>query len=100
MAGVKGKSGGPRPNAGRKPSPAPEPAVVSESDPLQFLIDVMQGTIDATPLQVRAAIAAAQYKHVKSGDGGKKEEQAAAAKKAAGGKFKPAAPPLKLVNGR
>ena len=51
----------------------------------------------ATALQVRAAIAAAQYVHTKRHDGGKKDDQIGRAKKVAGGKFAAAAPPLKLV---
>ena len=60
----------------------------------------MRGTIQASNLQVRAAIAAAQYVHLKKGDGGKKDEANEKAQKAAGGKFGPAKAPLKLVNGR
>lgn len=123
MAGVKGRSGGARPGAGRKKlkvdavsvelepqahggalkrshAAEPEPAVVpGDMDPLEFLEGVMRGTIDATPLQVRAAVAAAQYRHMKKGDGGKKEEQAGKAKKAAAGRFGAPAAPLKLVGG-
>lgn len=65
---------------------------------LVFLQDVALGRIDATPNQVRAAIAAVQYTHTKRGDGGKKEEAAEKAKKASAGKFAAAAPPLRLVN--
>jgi phage terminase small subunit len=104
MAGVKGRSGGPRPNsggarpgAGRKPKPKQEPAVVGQIDPLAFLQGVMRGEIDATALQVRAAVAAAQYVHTKKHDGGKRDDAADAAKKAARGKFASAAPPLKIV---
>jgi phage terminase small subunit len=126
MAGMKGKSGGARPNsggarpnsggkrpgAGRKPKqpradesakqqmPTTAPASEPTRDPLEFLLDVMQGRVDAKPAQVRAAIAAAQYKHMKKGDGGKKDEAADKAKKAAagGGKFAPAKPPTLIVN--
>lgn len=97
MAGVKGRSGGARPGAGRKPGPKPEPAVNPGVEPLAFLEGVMQGTIEATPLQVRAAIAAAQYRHMKKGDGGKKDETQAKAGKVASGRFGPARPPLKVV---
>lgn len=111
MAGVKGRSGGPRQNSGgarqgsgRKPKPKePQqpPQVVVSRDPLDFLLDVMQGTVVPTREQLRAAIAATQYKHPKKGDAGKKDDAAEAAKKAASGKFSAAAPP-KLVasNGR
>lgn len=104
MAGVKGKSGGPRNNsggartgAGRKPKVKPVeksanvpidlPNPSNESDTLKLLQDIAFGRIDATMLQVRAAIAAVQYTHIKKGDGGKKEEKQAAAEKAATGKF-------------
>lgn len=121
MAGVKGKSGGPRknsggarPGAGRKPKEKPvekssntraKPAVVvppepptNESDTLKLLQDIAFGRIAASTLQVRAAIAAVQYTHTKRGDGGKKEDVADKAKKAAGGRFGPRKPPLALVN--
>ncbi len=107
MAGVKGKSGGPRknaggarPGAGRKPKPKPETVVLGDLDMLQMLKDVALGKVEATPLQVRAAIAAVQYTHMKKGDGGKKEEVAEAAKKAGAGKFAAAtAPKLVVRNG-
>lgn len=121
MAGIKGRSGGARPGAGRKKIKAgvtvalepqahggalkrshaeePEPTVVdADMDPLDFLEGVMRGLIEATPLQVRAAIAAAQYRHTKRGDGGKKDEVEEKAHKASK-KFAPAAPP-KLVSSR
>lgn len=102
MAGVKGRSGGARPNtggarpgAGRKPKPKPEPVLIPECDMLTLLQDIALGRVEATATQVRAAIAAVQYTHMKKGDGGKKEQQAEAARKVAS-KFAPAAPP-KLV---
>lgn len=126
MAGVKGRSGGARPNtggarpgAGRKPKPKDGGAVKVELEPqahggalkreraepvpqvdvdmLRLLQDVALGKTDATALQVRAAIAAVQYTHTKKGDGGKKEEAADKAKKAGAGRFAAAAAPLKLV---
>ena len=109
MAGVKGMKGGggARPGAGRKPKPKPEvvppsPVVIEagERDMLKLLQDVALGLIEATPIQVRAAIAAVQYTHTKRADGGKKEEQAEKAKKVAGGKFAAAAPPKLVVNNR
>lgn len=98
MAGVKGRSGGARVGAGRKPGSKPEPAVSPGAEPLAFLEGVMRGEILATPLQVRAAIAAAQYRHTKKHDGGKKDEQADKAS-AAARKFAPAAAP-RLVSSR
>ena len=104
MAGVKGRSGGARPGAGRKPKPkepAPPPAVVATRDPLEFLLDVMQGTVVPTREQLRAAVAATQYKHAKKGDAGKKDGAADRAKAAGAGKFAAAQPPrLAAANGR
>lgn len=108
MAGVKGRSGGPRPNsggarpgAGRKPKPKPEPVPLTDRDMLSLLQDIALGRIDASPLQVRAAIAAVQYTHAKKGEGGKKEESAGKARAAGSGKFGQAAPPrLAAANGR
>ena len=105
MAGVKGMKGGggARPGAGRKPKPEtapPAPVVIEqgERDMLKLLQDVALGIVEATPIQVRAAIAAVQYTHTKRADGGKKEEKAENAKKASSGRFAPSAPPLKLVS--
>lgn len=69
-------------------------------DPLEFLLDVMQGKIAVPPEQVRAAIAAAQYVHTRTRDGGKKDTAVEKAKKAATGKFAPAAPPKLVVNNK
>ena len=87
--------GGAREGAGRKPAPKPEPVSVEGRDPLDFLLDVMQGTIDPTPSQLKAAIAATQYVHTKKGEGGKKEQRQADAETVAG-RFSAGAPP-KLV---
>lgn len=102
MAGVKGKSGGPRknsggarPGAGRPPKPKPEPVLIPEVDMLTLLQDIAMGRTDATAIQVRAAIAAVQYTHAKKGEGGKKEQKQEAAEKVAK-RFQAAAPP-KLV---
>ena len=124
MAGVKGRSGGARPNAGGKragagrkpkaPSGTPEKSANAEQapaptsplldgqvrEPLAFLELVMNDP--ATPLKerVRSAIAAAQYRHTKRGDGGKKEEAIGKAKTAAKGRFGARPAPLKVVGGR
>lgn len=66
--------------------------------PLDFLIGVMKDVDQDPRLRVRAAIAAAQYKHVKLADGGKKNERQNAAGRVAAGKFAPAAPPRLVVN--
>lgn len=120
MAGVKGKSGGPRknsggarPGAGRKPRAKPaesanpqplresQPAPLPVTDePLTFLLAVQNSALVDIKTRVRAAIAAAQYKHLKKGDGGIKDERQDAAKKAGGGKFGPRkAPTLVVSNG-
>jgi phage terminase small subunit len=106
MAGVKGRSGGARPNtggarpgAGRPPKEKPPVALVDgDKDMLQLLMDVALGRIEVTPTQLRAAIAAVQYTHLKSGDGGKKQELEKKAEKAAAGKFSPKAPPRLIVS--
>lgn len=105
MAGQPGRSGGPRKNAGgarpgagrpkKEKPPAPPPPVLPETDMLTMLQNVALGKVEATALQVRAAIAAVQYTHTKKGDGGKKEEVQERAEQAAS-KFKRSAPP-KLV---
>lgn len=124
MAGVKGRSGGPRPNSGgprpgsgRKPKAKPQddcadllgapmpgqssigipatgklvepPEVLPKMDMLEFLRLVALGQVRASNMQVRAAIAAAQYDHTKKADGGKKEAKAekAASIAAGGSKF-------------
>ena len=95
MAGVKGRSGGARPGAGRKPK-QPEvieivmPIVVT--DPVEFLERVMSDPMADAKLRVDAAKALLPYKHAKKGEVGKKEEAAERAKSAAS-KFKPATPP-------
>lgn len=110
MTGVKGRSGGPRKNAGgarpgsgRKPKPKQETVFIPVEDGmdmLQFLQKVALGHITASNEQVRAAIAAVQYTHTKRSDGGKKEEQQEAAKQAAS-KFSRQSPPrLVAVDGK
>ena len=110
MAGVKGKSGGPRanaggarPGAGRKPKPEPEltplpaaltlPAEGGSFDPRPALEQVARGLIEVTPQQYKALTALLPYVHLKKGDVGKKEEVGDKAKQAAGGKYAAAAPP-------
>lgn len=100
MAGVKGKSGGARPGAGRKPAPKAPITVPVAPTPLEFLLAVMNDQMADPALRVKAATTAAQYVHIRKVDGGKKDDQADAAKKASSGKFAAAAPPLKLVGRR
>jgi hypothetical protein len=63
---------------------------------LQLLQDIALGRVDATPIQVKAAIAAVQYTHAKKGEGGKKAGQIEAAK-AAASKFGAAPPPPRMI---
>lgn len=100
MPGAKGKSGGARPGAGRKPKPqAPMVKIeVGDMDMLALLQSVALGQTEANALQVRAAIAAVQYTHTKRGDGGVKDERQAKAEKAAAGRFSTPPPPKLVVN--
>lgn len=103
MAGKPGRSGGARSGAGRKPKEKPDNTPVTQpegTDMLTLLQNVALGVTEATPLQVRAAIAAVQYTHTKRADGGKKEEKAEKAKSASQGRFKSAEPPKLVVNNR
>lgn len=137
MAGVKGRSGGARPGAGRKPKPKglagnqmpkaagvqvtqePQPhggalrrskatkpdktsalADGKKRDPLEFLELVVNDPQAPLKDRIRAAVAAAQYRHTKVHDGGKKDATADKAKGAAGGRFStPGAPPRLAVAG-
>lgn len=109
MAGIKGRSGGKRDGAGRKPAPAPVifgetpvgesvlTAALTHKDPLTFLLAVMNDGQSDARLRIDAAKAALPFVHQKLGEGGKKEEAANKAKKAAS-KFTATAAPLKLVS--
>ncbi len=104
MAGVKGKSGGPRansggsrPGAGRPRKEKPPLVEIEGRDMLTLLQDIALGRVEASTGQIRAAIAAVQYTHTKKGDGGKKEEAADRAKKVAVGRFSASPPPLRAV---
>ena len=110
MAGALGRSGGARVGAGRKPKNKETSNVLNSEnstaelmdgkkrDPLEFLLIVQNNPAVDPALRVRAAIAAAQYLHTKTHDGGKKEAKDETAKKVATGRFAPKAPPsLKIV---
>jgi phage terminase small subunit len=97
-----GTWGGKRPGAGRKPRTAeatPEKAGDRKPtrDPLEYLLDVMQGLVTPTVDQLKAAIAATQYVHTKKGEGGKKDAAKEAAQEVATGRFKSKPPPLRAV---
>lgn len=67
--------------------------------PLEYMLSVMRDAKQDPARRDRMAMAAAPFVHIRPADAkpGKKDEKQAAAKTAAVGKFKPAAPPLKLV---
>ena len=102
MAGVKGKSGGARPNtggaragAGRKKKEAPVVEFSANGDPKKFLVELMNDPAVDVRIRSDAAKALMPFVHQKLGEGGKKEERQEAAKKVAG-RFAQSAPP-KLV---
>ena len=118
MAGVKGRSGGARPGAGRPKKAKPDQSAqmaaafvesmkVAAADvqaehgtPLAFLLAVMRGDVIPAPEQLKAAIAAAPFVHLKQGEGGKKDQRADKAKQASQGKFASAAPPRLVVSNK
>ena len=129
MAGVKGRSGGARPNTGPKPRPKThdigvalakivveqsaavagegagvsqpmQPQVSAEQTPLEFLLSVMRNPLVDDKLRLEAAKTAAPFMHTKKGDVGVKDEKAEKAKKASAGKFAAAPPPKLVVNNR
>jgi hypothetical protein len=95
LTGGVGVSLEPQPHGGALKRSKAEPVVIEGDDTLKLLQDIAFGRVDATNIQVRAAIAAVQYTHTKRGDGGKKDEKNNKAKEVAS-RFAPAAPP-KLV---
>lgn len=115
MAGVKGRSGGARAGAGRKPKNRDSQTEsetqelrasiavpgVPDQKPLEFLKSVYTNAEVPLNHRVRAAVAAAQYEHFKRGDGGKKDEDKSKAAKASTGKFSSmGAPRLASKNGK
>jgi phage terminase small subunit len=85
----------------RSKAEAGEPAPLPVTDePLTFLLAVQNSQAVDIKTRVRAAIAAAQYKHLKKGDGGIKDERQDAARKAGGGKFGPRKAPTLVVSNR
>jgi phage terminase small subunit len=98
MAGVKGRSGGARPNSGPKPRAEAYAELPDGQTPLEFLLSVMNDNAMPVADRLKAASTAAQYIHVRKQDGGKRDEQMDKARKVAA-KFTPTPAPLKLVNG-
>lgn len=84
----------PQPHGGALKRERAVPVVAPETDMLSLLTMIALGQLEASPVQVRAAIAAVQYTHVKKGDVGKKESNSIAAREAsATGKYRSSAPP-------
>lgn len=83
MAGVKGRSGGARAGAGRKKNPENQGAEYSASTegmtPLDALEHFMNDPDVPVALRIKAATAAAPFKHKRQGEAGKKESAKAAA---------------------
>ena len=103
MAGMKGRSGGSRPNTGgARPGagrPKSQPILIDiqqTNDPLQFLQVVMNDDAIDLKLRAAAAIALMPYMHAKKNEGTKAEKQSAA-KKASAGKYASVLPPMRLV---
>src|SRR5574337_1027507 len=100
MAGVKGRSGGVRPNFGPKPN---EPVYLTLStvydEPDKFLKAVMNDSGTDVKLRVDAAKALLSAQVRRAENGGKKQEQAEAAKRVAS-KFAAATPPKLIVNNK
>jgi len=106
MAGAKGKSGGYRPGAGRKPAesvklsvPVPVAETLAHKDPKVFLLALMNDLETDIKLRSDAAKALMPFMHGKIGENVKDARQDAA-KKASNGKFGSAAPPKLVVNNR
>jgi len=104
MAGVKGRSGGKRPGAGRKPMAtveiAPEVARVVHGepfDPRPTLELIALGHIDVSPQQYKALAALLPYTHAKKGEG--KIKPAAPERPASAGKYTPRQPPRLVADG-
>ena len=112
MAGVKGRSGGRRPGAGRKPkagvvvapdassASVPAAGVTFTGDAKAFLETVVRGDVLPTPAQLDAAKALLPYQHKKLGESGKKEQKQDEAGKVAGRFAQAAAPRLIAADGK
>ena len=100
MSGVKGRSGGSRPGAGRPPK---EPEYLNLSgiydEPDKFLKAVMNDSGSEAKLRVDAAKALLSAQVRRAENGGKKDAKQAAAKAAGAGRFASAAPPRLAASG-
>ena len=100
MAGVRGRSGGARPNSGPKPKdPVKLDLSVIYDEPDKFLKAVMNDSGTDAKLRVDAAKALLSAQVRRAENGGKKEEKQAAAKRVAS-KFAAATPPKLIVNNK
>lgn len=100
MAGVKGRSGGARPGAGRpKKEPVKLELNVIYDEPDKFLKAVMNDSGTEAKLRIDAAKALLSAQVRRAENGGKKEAKAAAAKTAGAGKFAASAPPRLVAAG-
>lgn len=105
MAGVKGRSGGARPGAGRKKKPENEGAEYVPSTagmtPLEALEAFMNDPEVPLALRLKAAGLAAPFRHKKLGEGGKQADEDEKRKAAGAGRFgRRAAPTLAAANGK
>ena len=66
-------------------------------DPLTYMLRVMNDPTADKERRDRMAVAAAPYCHDRKGEGGKKDERAERAKAAGEGRFRPSAPPIRVV---
>lgn len=90
MAGVKGRSGGARPGAGRPPKdPADDLTIATSGNqkPAEFLLTVMNDNAVADKLRIDAAKALLSAEVRRAENGGKKAEKQAAAEGVASGRF-------------
>lgn len=94
MAGVKGRSGGARPGAGRPQTPLQFSEVKSvpaealtHKDPKGFLLSLMNNDEADLKLRIEAAKALMPFLHAKVGETGKKEQKQEAAERTASGRF-------------
>ena len=100
MAGVRGRSGGARPNSGPKPKdPVKLDLSVIYDEPDKFLKAVMNDSGTDAKLRVDAAKALLSAQVRRAENGGKKEEKQAAAKRVAS-MFAAATPPKLIVNNK
>ena len=102
MAGAKGRSGGARSGAGRKPQEAVliDSTDLLTSDPTQFLTALMNYPAADIKLRADAAKALLNAELRSQEAKGKKEERNDAAKRASTNKFAPSAPPKLVVNNK